>query len=227
MGVWHFPTAPTRSRSQPSSAGACSSVRQRLLYSLDAASGCVYWSFEARAGIRTAPSVGPTGAVFFGDIKGNVYAVNASTATLILDQTRRQASAGARDGAPGVARWPLYVPVASIEEAAGGNPTYECCTFPRRTRGLRSRSGEEIWRSYTIPEAPKPTKRTQSAPSSTGRRGGRLVGADHRRRAGRRVRCDWKCLHAARGGTSDSVLAFDLKTGKLLWASQVQAGDAT
>ena len=28
------------------------------VYSLDAASGCVYWSFQARAGVRTAPVIG-------------------------------------------------------------------------------------------------------------------------------------------------------------------------
>src|SRR5205814_1248564 len=50
-------------------------------YVLDAASGCIQWSFQADGGIRAAPSVGPLEpgtagryAVYFGDVKGSVYA---------------------------------------------------------------------------------------------------------------------------------------------------------
>jgi len=56
------------------------------LYSLDATTGCVYWSFHAKAPMRNAVSVGTIAgqgsakyAVYFGDQKGNVYAVNASS----------------------------------------------------------------------------------------------------------------------------------------------------
>src|SRR6185503_14138105 len=31
-----------------------------FLYALDAATGCIYWSFKANAGIRTAPAIGPS-----------------------------------------------------------------------------------------------------------------------------------------------------------------------
>src|SRR4029079_11328098 len=53
-----------------------------FLYSLDAATGCVYWSFRAAAGIRTAPAIGPGKAAgrflaYFGDGKGTIYAVDA------------------------------------------------------------------------------------------------------------------------------------------------------
>ena len=47
-----------------------------FVYSLDAATGCVYWSFEAKAGVRTAISLGTiktaTGtrhAAYFGDLR--------------------------------------------------------------------------------------------------------------------------------------------------------------
>jgi polyvinyl alcohol dehydrogenase (cytochrome) len=56
------------------------------VYSLDAATGCIHWSFQAQGSMRNAVSVGPVKgqgnakyAVYFGDMKGNVYAVNAST----------------------------------------------------------------------------------------------------------------------------------------------------
>ena len=54
------------------------------VYSLDAKTGCVYWSFRTKAGVRNAPVVATipvTGkrrlVVFFGDVKANVYAVDA------------------------------------------------------------------------------------------------------------------------------------------------------
>src|SRR4030088_2703192 len=54
------------------------------VYSLDAASGCIYWSYRTGAGVRNAMTVGSiktTGgvrfAVFFGDLKANAYAIDA------------------------------------------------------------------------------------------------------------------------------------------------------
>src|SRR5580700_9149891 len=55
------------------------------VYALDAATGCVHWSFEAEAGVRTAITIAHAGtiahvtrtrsAAFFGDMKASVYAV--------------------------------------------------------------------------------------------------------------------------------------------------------
>jgi len=57
------------------------------LYSLDAKTGCTYWTYLPRNGIRSAISVGPVVladgsdgyAVYFVDLRANVYAVNAQT----------------------------------------------------------------------------------------------------------------------------------------------------
>src|SRR6516162_969910 len=46
------------------------------VYSLDATSGCVYWTYAAVAGVRVSPAVG-NGTVYFGDLKGKVYALEA------------------------------------------------------------------------------------------------------------------------------------------------------
>jgi hypothetical protein len=60
------------------------------VYSIDAKTGCVYWSFENGSIIRNALIVGPvTGhgdakyAVFFGDGHANVFALNAQDAKLL------------------------------------------------------------------------------------------------------------------------------------------------
>ena len=60
------------------------------VYALDAATGCVYWSFQARSGVRNAISIGEVKgqgsskfAVYFGDVRANVYGLDASTGRLL------------------------------------------------------------------------------------------------------------------------------------------------
>src|SRR5580704_6417958 len=52
------------------------------LYSLDASTGCIYWTYKAGTTIRTAISVGKVGGhyiAYFGDVKANAHAVDAET----------------------------------------------------------------------------------------------------------------------------------------------------
>src|SRR4029079_4177184 len=51
-----------------------------IVYSLDAATGCIRWFFQAKSSVRGAVTVGriqqntgPVEAAFFGDLAGNVY----------------------------------------------------------------------------------------------------------------------------------------------------------
>src|SRR5207247_125050 len=53
---------------------------------LDAQTGCVYWSHEAQGQVRSGVTIGDAKgtpgvryAAYFGDYRGNVYAVNAET----------------------------------------------------------------------------------------------------------------------------------------------------
>ena len=59
-----------------------------FVYSIDAATGCVLWSFRANAGVRTAITIGSGTAAhrflaYFGDVKGTIYAVNAETGAAV------------------------------------------------------------------------------------------------------------------------------------------------
>ena len=57
------------------------------VYALNAKSGCVHWSFLAESGVRNAVSIGVLDdgrrAAFFGDIRANVYAVDADTGAML------------------------------------------------------------------------------------------------------------------------------------------------
>jgi polyvinyl alcohol dehydrogenase (cytochrome) len=114
------------------------------VYSLDAATGCVYWSFEAKGGVRTAISLGTiktaTGtrhAAYFGDLKANVFAIDAETGALIWTHRVDTHPFARVTGAPALANGRLYVPVSSFEEGSGANDNYECCTFRGSVAALR------------------------------------------------------------------------------------------
>ena len=130
------------------------------------AAGCVYWSYLAKSGVRTAPSVGAIRsevgakfAVYFGDQHANAYALDAQTGKLLWTVRVADHYAARITGSPTLYRGRLYVPVSSNEEIFGPSPSYECCTFRGSVSALDAATGREIWKTYLIPEAPKPTKK--------------------------------------------------------------------
>ena len=58
-------------------------------------------------------------AAYFGDLKANVYAVDAETGTLIWTQKADPHPLARITGAPALANGRLYVPVSSLEEGMG------------------------------------------------------------------------------------------------------------
>jgi polyvinyl alcohol dehydrogenase (cytochrome) len=201
-----------------------------FVYSLDAKTGCVYWSFQAAGGVRTAPSIGPVKggyAVYFGDVKANVYAVDAQTGKQIWKQRTDTHPIARVTGAPALAEGVLYVPVASLEELAGGNPAYECCTFRGSMVAYNAETGKQLWKTYTIPQEPKRLKKTSRGTQLWGPAGAAIWSAPS-------IDLKRGLLYAATGDsytapavpTSDAVMAFDLKTGRVIWTKQVTENDA-
>jgi len=200
------------------------------LYSLDADTGCMYWSFKAESGVRSAPSIGRAGnrdAVYFGDLKANVFAVDALTGELIWKKQVDPHAFARVTGAPTLAGGRLYVPVSSVEEVPASQPKYECCTFRGSVVALDAATGNQIWKSYTITETPVQTGKnslgtTQWAPAGAAvwssptideKRGAIYVGTGN-------------AYTQPAVKTSDAVVAMDIKTGKILWANQATTADA-
>src|ERR1700723_1536814 len=124
------------------------------IYSLDAKTGCTYWTYDAAAGSRTAVTIGELArarvaalprrlkrtlahldvikapsAAFFGDDTGAVYALDAQKGTLLW-KTQVDTHPSARIvGAPTLYNDRLYVAVGSNEEKKSADPKYSCCTF--------------------------------------------------------------------------------------------------
>jgi polyvinyl alcohol dehydrogenase (cytochrome) len=226
-----FPGA-IRAFAQPTVAGGRvfvgSAVRQ--VYSLNASSGCIYWSFDADFPVRTAISVGQLGsawAIYFGDQHGSAYAVDAATGKQIWKTHVEEHPAAVITGSPTLYSGRLYVPVSSIDEFLSASPKYECCKFRGSVSALDAATGKVIWKTYTIAEEPKPTKKNKTGVQMWGPSGAGVWSSptiDAKRRAVYITTGDSYSDPVAH--TSDAFLAFDIDSGKLLWSRQLTEGDA-
>ena len=203
------------------------------VYSLDAATGCVYWSFQARGGVRTAITVAPIKsgearyAVFFGDIRANVYAIDAATGTQLWTDKTDPHQVARITGAPAYHDGRLYVPVSSVEEAVGGNPKYPCCTFRGSLIAYDANTGARQWQSYTISEAAVPLRTTSIGTQLHGPAGAAVWAAptiDPERRRIYISTSNGYTFPAA--NTTNSVMALDLQSGKRIWVRQLTPNDA-
>jgi polyvinyl alcohol dehydrogenase (cytochrome) len=204
----------------------------REVYALDAKTGCARWAFKTQAVVRTAISFAPISgtdqfAVFFGDLLANAYAVNAITGALIWKTRVEDHLAAMITGAPTLYSGVLYVPVSSMEEATGTASTYQCCTFRGSVVALDSATGKQIWKGFTVPEVPRPTKRNAMGTQLYGPSGAAVWSAPT-------IDVQRQVLYVATGDnysdppseTSDAIFAFELAAGRLLWHRQVTANDA-
>ena len=203
------------------------------VYSLDAATGCLYWSFQSKAAVRNAISFGPvTGkgtsryAVYFGDMLANMYALDAASGVLLWSTRVEEHFAARITAAPALYRGRLYVPVSSFEEFSASSPDYQCCTSRGSVTTLDANTGQQIWKTYTIPEAPKPVGRNSKGTQLYAPAGASVWNTptiDSQRRSLYFGTGDSETEPAV--ATSDSILALNMDTGKVLWHYQAQAKD--
>jgi len=205
------------------------------VYALNAATGCVYWSFHAHAGVRTAPVVaevrgtGPekTYAVFFGDMRTNVYAVDPITGRQLWAQNLSDHYTSRITAAPALSQGKLYVPISATEEAFSADPKYPCCTFRGSVVALDAATGKQLWRTYMIPETPQPTHKNSDGTQLMAPAGAAVWNTptiDPKAHALYVGTGDAYTEPAAKN--SDAVVAMDLDTGKILWSFQAVPRDS-
>jgi polyvinyl alcohol dehydrogenase (cytochrome) len=203
------------------------------IYCLNAQTGCSYWTMNAGAAVRAAMSVGalPAGskakfAVYFGDEKSTVQALDAATGKLLWKTKIETHWLSRITGSPVLYGNRLYVPVSSFEETAGRDNKYECCKFRGSLVALDAYTGKIIWKSFTVQDEPKPFKKNSSGTQMYGPAGGAIWSAptlDVKRRVlyvgtGNSY-TDIETLH------TDAIMAFDMDSGKIKWVYQATAKD--
>lgn len=205
-----------------------------VLYSLDAKTGCVYWSFNADSGIRAAPIVAPIRgqgttryAVYFTDVLTRLYALDAQSGRLLWNVRTGDHPAAQSTGSPTLYEGRLYVPLSSTETPTGAVLAYQCCTFRGHVTAVDANTGERIWTTYVIQEEPKPRGQNSQGVTLWGPAGGAVWNAptiDAKRRRIYVGTGNAYTFPAARG--SDSIIAMDMDTGKIAWQHQEVQNDA-
>ena len=227
-----FPNA-TAARALPTLAGGRLFVGSQdgTVYSLDAKSGCIIWAFQAGSPVRTPVVLGPrrggsSAAAYFGDGRSNIYALDAGSGQLLWTRKVDDHPSSHITGAPALHENRLYVSVASGEEGRGGDAKYECCTFRGSVAMLDVSTGAVLWKTYTIPNEPRPIGKNKSGTTRWGPSGAGVWSTptlDLKRRL----------VYAATGNnytepaqtTSDAVMAFAMDTGSVVWTAQATPED--
>jgi polyvinyl alcohol dehydrogenase (cytochrome) len=230
-----YPDA-VRARSQPATAGGSVFVGSQngSVFSLDQATGCLRWIFSTVAEVRTGIVVGAwsegvdrSALLYFGDLVGNVYALNAQTGELVWRDRPDEHPSLTLTAAPALYEGRLYVPLSSLEVTAAADPNYACCTFRGGVAVYDARSGKKLWTGYTIDEEPRKvgvnsvgTARIApsgspiwNTPALDPTREAMYVGTGEN-------------YSSPANDTSDAVLALSMKDGRILWQQQMTAGDA-
>ena len=228
-----FPDA-TSAWAQPTVAGGRVFIGSQngIVYSLDARSGCIAWTFAAHAGVRASIAIGPrlgTGRAavypaYVADQQGYTYALDASNGRELWSRKVDAHPLVRLTGAPTVHGGRVFVPISSYEEG-GKPPGYACCTFRGGVIALDARTGAIVWRAYTIAQPPAQIRTYADGTEAWGPSGGAVWSAPT-------IDVKRKAIYVGVGNTysgapqptTDSVIAFDLNTGQLRWSRQMNPG---
>ena len=165
--------------------------------------------------------------MFFGDLIGNLYALEARTGKRLWEVHPEEHPAATITATPTWYQGTLYAPISSLEVVSATDPSYECCSFRGSVVALDGVTGSVLWHTYSITEP-----LTQQRINSAGARNFGPSGApiwnspaiDTKRRQ----------LYVGTGenysspatGTSDAIIALDLANGSIKWIYQATPNDA-
>jgi polyvinyl alcohol dehydrogenase (cytochrome) len=205
-----------------------------LIYSLDAQTGCTYWTYHTDSEIRSALSVGALPgsnqkklAVFGADLmNANAYAIDAATGKLLWKTKIDQHPLARITGSPVYYDGRLFVPTSSQEEGFGAMSTYQCCTARGSVVALDGASGKILWTSYPIEQKPKPFKKSSTGVQMYGPAGASIWSAPA-------IDAKRKLIYVGTGDSftdvptraTDAIVAMDIKTGRIRWIFQATAHD--
>jgi polyvinyl alcohol dehydrogenase (cytochrome) len=143
-------------------------------------------------------------------------------------------------GSPAAYNGIIYVGVSSIEEELGDQPGYDCCTFRGSVVAVNANTGKIIWKTYTVPDNQGESDAYSGGavfqtPAIDPGRNLLYIGTGNNYTAPPDVEsCEALALLDGdidpNACTSvddhfDSVLAMDLRTGKIKWSRKVSGYD--
>jgi polyvinyl alcohol dehydrogenase (cytochrome) len=221
-------------------------IWQRQMSSYDGVSG----SFS-----RVSPAVYGNELIFgdnFDELEptgAHLYAVNRLDGEPIWSAHLDPHQAAIDTGNPEVVDNEVIVGVSSSEEDAAALDTYPCCTFRGSVVALNAETGQQLWKTYTVPANNGPCT-TDNPPSGCGYSGGAIwgtpsvapsinavfVGTGNNYTAPDEANaCEEKAIETktsdeyctAPNDYFDSILSLNLTTGQINWGHKVEGWDAT
>ncbi len=200
------------------------------VYSLNASTGCMWWSYAAKVWVRSAPTLAKVSGrwmVFVGDEAGKAQALDAMTGKPVWVTERLDDHPVARIvGSLKVVNGRVFVPMSSIEEVTGPNPKYECCKFRGSITSLDAATGKVQWKSHPITDPPKVYKKNSVGTDMYGPAGGAIWMSPT-------VDTKRKLLYFGTGNSytdvetqgAEAIVAMDMETGSIKWMNQLTPND--
>ena len=195
---------------------------------IDGKTGCLHWLYQSNGPVRSAMSVTTEGGkttLTFSDQNGWVHAVDAKTGKMLWRKRPEEHEGTRLTGSPAEYEGVVFVPAASWEETRSIDPNYQCCTFRGSITAMRARDGAVVWKTFLV-DPPKQTGKTATGTPTFGPSG---VGVWARptvdaKRGLLYITTGDNYSHPATS-MSDAIVALDIKTGKIVWATQVTPKD--
>lgn len=197
------------------------------LFALDAKTGKEKWHYDITevtgpvsgesAELRDGPTVAGD-SVFFGDSTGRVYSVNKNSGTLNWATQVSDHPDARLTSSPQVFDGKVYIGESSYE---GGfkDESYPCCIHRGQVLSLDAKTGDIVWRYYTM----KPAERVGTWPSGTPKyapAGGGVWASPVIDPRTRTLYIGTGNNYTGTEGDTDSLLALHVDTGKVRWKRQ-------
>lgn len=231
--AWTFAVpGADRMRSQPTVGGGVVFMGSQSgsVYALDAKTGCVWWTFNASSEVRVSISVelgkeDLPESLYFGDFQGYIYKLEALTGKLIWRRRADPHPLTTITGSLVIYEDSVFIPLSSTEIVAAIESDYECCTFRGGVIAVDKNTGDTRWRLYSVDKARKQYSESDEV-MSWGPSGVPVWSSptiDEKR----------KLLYFGTGqnystpatAMSDSIVAADIRTGRVAWHTQTISGD--
>jgi polyvinyl alcohol dehydrogenase (cytochrome) len=184
--------------------------------------------YQASGPVRTsilAVRDGNRYVLLFGDQSGWFYGLDANGGKLLWKKKVDNHDAARLTGSPVAYNGTVFVPVASWEENRASDSDYRCCTMRGSVVALRVHDGSQVWKTYMV-DPPKEMGKNSAGRSQFGPSGAAVWSAPT---------LDLKrgLLYATTGDNysqpstkmSDSVVALEVKSGRIAWSRQLVEGD--
>ena len=196
---------------------------------LDTQTGCVKWATPG--GVRASLAYGQLGkdgpwAVVGGDGVGNLIAFEAKTGKVAWKVDPRHDKSVPLSGTPVFAGDKIVVPISAIDVANSMRETFACCKAHGAVALVNAADGSPVWTWHTMPDAQPLGRKNAKGIDVYGPSGAPIWSSPSvDLKAGVVYTATGENTSPPATGTSDSLIAIDLATGKQTWGFQALAND--